>query len=178
MCSTAQSPRAPNAFSRACAARTCPAPEDADKRRTRGFDFIRAALPLLLISSRSLATPGGNLFEHSARHVLQLPEPCQIILEFVVQRLRLFRSELRAQDHVAQPDGVRQKRILSQFFERNARVVVIHKFPRGETSFRRLDVDLAAQAIVLAERGRKRAPANGRKPGKIYAAVAVAGMNS
>src|ERR1700690_2988850 len=121
ICSTAQSPRAANAFSRACAARTCPAPDDADKRRTCGFAFIRAELRFCRSASRSLAAPGGNFFEHSTRHVLQLAEPRQIILKFVVQQLRLFRAELRAQNHVAQPDRVWQKRILFQFLERNTR---------------------------------------------------------
>src|SRR5580658_9932959 len=107
MCSTAQSPRAANAFSRACAARTCPAPEDADKSRTRGFGFIRAALRFFPSASRSLAAPSGNFFEHSARHALQLAKPRQIILKFVVQRLRLFRAKLGAQDHIAQSDRMR-----------------------------------------------------------------------
>src|SRR5580700_10792222 len=111
MCSTAQSPRAANAFSRACAARTCPAPEEADKRSTRGFGFIPRALRFRRSASRSLAATGGNFFEHAARHVLQFAKTRQIILKFVVQRFRLFRSKLRAQDHVAQPDGMRQKRI-------------------------------------------------------------------
>src|ERR1700721_3713172 len=91
MCSTVQSPRAANAFSRACAARTCPAPEDADKRRTRGFAFIRAALQLLPLASRSFAATGCNFLKHSARHVLQLAETRQVILKFVVQNFRLFR---------------------------------------------------------------------------------------
>src|SRR5580698_6411626 len=95
MCSTVQSPRAANAFSRACAARTCPAPDDADKRRTRGFCFIRAALQFCHQASRSLAAPGGNLFENAARHALQFAKSRQIILKFVVQRFCLFRAKLR-----------------------------------------------------------------------------------
>src|SRR5580693_4865374 len=132
MCSTTQSPRAANAFSRACAARTCPAPEDADKRRTRGLDFIREALRLRRFASRGLAAPCRNLFEDSARRVLQFAEARQIILEFVVQYFGFFRAELRAQDHVAQLDGMRKKRVFLQFFECNARVVVIHEVPCRE----------------------------------------------
>src|SRR5580692_9768177 len=78
MCSTVQSPRAANAFSRACAARTCPAPEDADNRRTRGFAFIRGWLPRPPVSSRSLATAAGDFFEDAARHTLYLAEARQI----------------------------------------------------------------------------------------------------
>src|SRR2546423_11715694 len=37
MCSTTQSPRAEKAFSRAWAARTCPAPEEAESSNTRGL---------------------------------------------------------------------------------------------------------------------------------------------
>src|SRR5580704_8842215 len=112
MCSTTQSPRAANAFSRACAARTCPAPEDADKRRTRGFCFIRGLLRIQRFPSRGLAASGGNFFEDAARHALQLAEARQIVLEFVVQRFRLFRAKLRAQNHVAQFYGMRQKGVL------------------------------------------------------------------
>src|SRR5580658_9093969 len=167
MCSTTQSPRAANAFSRACAARTCPAPEDADKRRTRGFVFIRAELRFCRSASRSLAAPSSNLFEHSARHVLQLAKTRQIILKFVVQQLRLFRTKLRAQNHVAQSDRMRQKRILFQFFERNARVVVIHKFPQGETglyanrSGNRQPTPLYSPSVAAGER-RRTAASRGR----------------
>src|ERR1700722_1427263 len=132
MCSTTQSPRAANAFSSACAARTCPAPEDADKRRTRGFDFIRTQLRFRRSASRGFAAAGGDFFEHTARHTLQFAKARQIILKFVVQNFCLFWTKLRTQDHVAQLDGMRQKRVLLQFFERNARVIVIHKFPRAE----------------------------------------------
>src|SRR6267142_2545964 len=41
MCSTSQLPSARNAFSSACAARTWPAPEEAERIRTRGFRFRR-----------------------------------------------------------------------------------------------------------------------------------------
>src|ERR1700721_1874197 len=111
MCSTVQSPRAANAFSRASAARTCPAPEEADKSRRRGFVFIPAALRLSQRASRSLAAPGGNFLENSPRHTLQLAETRQIILKFMVQHFRLFRAKLRAQNHVAQSDRMRQKRV-------------------------------------------------------------------
>src|SRR5690348_14754011 len=159
MCSTAQSPRAANAFSRACAARTCPAPEDADKRRTRGFDFIRAWLRLWRGASRSLAAPGGDRFEDSARHALQLAETRQVILEIVVERFCFFGAKLRAQNHIPQLDGMRQQRILLQLLERNPRVVVIHKFPRGETSRFPFDANGTAPAIVLAGRRCMRARA-------------------
>src|SRR3984957_6574695 len=112
MCSTAQSPRAANAFSRACAARTCPAPEDADNRRTRGFDFMLCVLQMQRSASRSLAAARGNFFKDAARHTLYLAEARQIILEFVVQQFCLFRAKLRAQNHVAQLDGMRQERVL------------------------------------------------------------------
>src|SRR5580704_7791248 len=112
MCSTVQSPRSAKAFSRACAARTWPAPEDADKSKTRGFAFILARLRLPPFASRSLAAAGGNFFEDAARHTLYLAEARQIILEFVVQQFRVFRTKLRAQNHVAQLDGMRQERVL------------------------------------------------------------------
>src|SRR5580658_4555216 len=101
MCSTTQPPRAANAFSSACAARTCPAPEDADKSRTRGFAFIRGELRFCPSPSRSFAASRGDLFEDSARHALQLPEAHQIILKFVIQHFRFFRAKLRPQNHVA-----------------------------------------------------------------------------
>ena len=84
LCSTAQSPRAANAFSSACAARTCPAPDDADKSSTRGFGFIRAALRFRRGASRGFAAPGGYLFQNASRHALQLAEARQIILKFVL----------------------------------------------------------------------------------------------
>src|SRR5580704_13611841 len=155
MCSTVQSPRAANAFSRACAARTWPAPDEADKRRTRGFDFIRAALEFCHRASRSLATTSGNFLKHSARHVLQLAKTRQVVLKFVVQHFRLFRAKLRAQNHIAQPDGMRQKRVFLQFFERNARVVVIHNFPRGETSLQSLRRRLAGPINCTREELRR-----------------------
>src|SRR5271168_1541548 len=129
MCSTTQSPRAANAFSRAWAARTWPAPEEADKRRTRGLVFIRDALPLRRSASRSLAAARGYFLEDAARHFLQFAKARQIVLKFVVQQLRFFRAKLRAQNHVAQLDGMRQKRVFLQFFQRDARVIVIHGFP-------------------------------------------------
>src|SRR2546423_7468640 len=46
MCSTAQSPRAEKAFSRACAARTWPAPDEAESSKTRGLLFIYGAVVL------------------------------------------------------------------------------------------------------------------------------------
>src|SRR5579859_7645087 len=134
MCSTVQSPRAANAFSSAWAARTCPAPDDADSRSTRGLELIRGALRGLPIAwkrlsaspSRRLAMAGGDFFQNAARHLLQVAEPRQVVLKFVVQQLGFVWAELCAQYHVAQFDRMRQQGVLLQFFESQARVVVIH----------------------------------------------------
>src|SRR5580693_10036848 len=147
MCSTTQSPRVANAFSRAWAARTCPAPEDADKSRTRGFRFIRGVLRLERLPSRGLAASGGNFFEDSARHALQLAKTRQVVLKFVVQQFCFFRAKLCAQNHVAQLDGMGQKRVLFQFFERHARVVVIHESPQAETGLDGLDLGRRPQPL-------------------------------
>src|SRR3989442_1739244 len=74
---------------------------------------------------------GGQAFQDAARHLLQLPEARQIILEFTVEFLRLHGRVARAQDHVAQLDGMRQNRVFLQFFESDFRVVVIHVAPCG-----------------------------------------------
>src|ERR1700704_6092327 len=86
MCSTAQSPRARKAFSRACAARTCPAPDVADSSNTRGFVFIGPEI-LRLHASGCLALAGGNFLQNSPSHFLQFPEPRQVLLKIVIQEL-------------------------------------------------------------------------------------------
>src|SRR2546423_6868699 len=97
MCSTTQSPRAVNAFSSACAARTCPAPEEAESSKTRGLVFMlgttayrRGTRP----ASRRLAIAGCKFFENSASHALDLSETRQIFLEFLIQYLRFLRTQL------------------------------------------------------------------------------------
>src|SRR5256885_12806555 len=58
MCSTVQSPRLENAFSSACAARTCPAPDDADSNKTRGLLFTRK--PVFAGAGISRSRGGGR----------------------------------------------------------------------------------------------------------------------
>src|SRR4029077_10296381 len=97
MCAITQSPRAVNAFSSACAARTCPAPEEAESSNTRGLVFIRKAHRRREDGRRSskqsrlscrLALTSGEFFEDAAGHLLDLAESSEVILEFGVHRLR------------------------------------------------------------------------------------------
>src|SRR5207249_25391 len=111
MCSTAQSPRAAKVFSRASAARTCPAPDVA-----ASSDFL----------------------QNSSRNFLQIPEAREVVLKIVVQELRVLRAELRPQNHVTQFYRVRKQRLLLQFLERNLGVIVIHGFPQAEKSLKRI----------------------------------------
>src|SRR6266849_499207 len=164
MCSTQQPPRAANAFSRACAARTCPAPDDAESSRTRGFAFMRERFRRRRFASRSLAAPGSEFFKHSARDLLQLAEAHQVILELVVELFGFFRPQLRAQDHVAQFHGMRQQRVLLQLLERGSCVVVIHGVPRVQTWTKPLyshsaaarELHLMGKARWIYSRGRRR----------------------
>src|SRR6266699_3826364 len=74
MCSTAQSPRARNPFSRACAARTCPAPDVADSNNTRGLAFICPEFLRIEAALGCFALAGGDFLQNSSRGFLQIPE--------------------------------------------------------------------------------------------------------
>src|SRR2546425_570868 len=74
ICSTAQSPRARKAFSRACAARTCPAPDVADSNNTRGFVFICGEFLRRKSASGCLALAGADFFQNAPRDFLQISE--------------------------------------------------------------------------------------------------------
>src|ERR1043166_442370 len=124
-CSTRQSPRAANAFSRACAARTCPAPEDAESKRTRGLRLMRAGRRSE--NSRRLPGTGNELFENGAAEFLQFAEAREVILKFLIQQLSVRNAELMAKNDVTQFDRVRKKRIFLQFFESGSSVVVVHE---------------------------------------------------
>src|SRR5882672_3230380 len=113
MCSTRQSPRAENAFSSACAARTCPAPDVAESSKTRGFVFIYKDFPETRLASRSLALSGGKFLQNASRDFLQFSETRQVVLKVVVQEQRLF----------------------LQFLQRNLDVVVVHGIPPEESLF-------------------------------------------
>src|SRR5712664_3181968 len=134
MCSTAQSPRARKAFSRAWAARTCPAPDVADSNNTRGFVFICGEFLRRQAASGRLALPRGDFLQDASRDFLQIPEPCQVILKIVIQELRILRAQLRPQNHISQFYGMRKQRLFLQFLERNLGVVVIHGFPQHKDS--------------------------------------------
>src|SRR5256885_2216692 len=56
MCSTVQSPRAEKALASASAARTCPAPEDAESNKTRGLLFTMARA----FVGRRISSGGGG----------------------------------------------------------------------------------------------------------------------
>src|SRR5689334_19769197 len=101
MCSTVQSPRAKNAFSKACAARTWPAPDVAESNRTRGLAFIDRKLAEVPMASRGLALSSGEPLQDAAAKFLQFAEARQVILEIVVQELRFVGVQFRSQDHVA-----------------------------------------------------------------------------
>src|SRR5207237_2100558 len=108
MCSTRQSPRAKNAFSRACAARMWPAPEVAESSRTRGLGFIGGWLADLRMASRGLALARGEPLQDAAPELLQFAKARQVILKIVVQQLRVTRVKIGAQDYVEQVDRVQQ----------------------------------------------------------------------
>src|SRR6266403_1751453 len=126
MCSTTQSPRAPNAFSRACAARRCPAPEDADKSSTRGLLFMHSAWFWGSTWKSVLGLANSELFKDAARDALQFAKTGQVVLKFGVHELRFLRTELYTQDHVAELDGMRKESVFLEFFESSFGVVVIH----------------------------------------------------
>src|SRR5437867_2586441 len=133
MCSTAQAPRARKAFSRAWAARRCPAPDVADSNNTRGFVFISREFLRRQAASGRLALARGDFLQNTSRDFLQIPEPCQVILKIVIQELRILRAQLRPQNHVSQFYGMRKQRVFLQFLERNLGIVVIHGFPRQKS---------------------------------------------
>src|SRR6266446_7205255 len=166
MCSTAQSARARNAFSRACAARTCPAPEVADRNNTRGFVFICPEILRMQEASRCFALARGDFFQNPTSDFLKFPESGEIVLKIVVQELRVLRAELRSQNHVTQFYRMREQRVFLQFLERNLGVVVIHGFPQRTFPLLLYAVDAARRES--GEKWRK----------KSYAAFAAAGMNS
>src|SRR5260370_21250981 len=101
MCSTAQSPRARKAFSMACAARTCPAPDVADSNNTRGFVFISREFLRRQAASGRLALARGHFLQDASRDFLQIPEPCQVLLKIVTHQLRVLRAHPRPQNHVS-----------------------------------------------------------------------------
>src|ERR1700674_893224 len=138
MCSTAQSPRAWKAFSRAWAARTCPAPDVAESNNTRGFGFIFRDFLQTQAALGCLALTRGDFFQDSASDFLQFAEPRQVILKIVIEELRVLRPQLGPQNHVTQFYGMRKQRLFLQFLEGNLGVVVIHEFPPAEKSFHRI----------------------------------------
>src|SRR5215510_3769510 len=100
-------------------------------------------------SSCRLLGAAGELFENGAAELLQLAELRQIVLKFLVEKLRVLRAELVAKNHVAQLDGVRKERVLLQFFKGGGGVVMVHGgswpnaiaglYPLGEESGTRQD---------------------------------------
>src|SRR5260370_38868019 len=94
MCSTAQSPRARKAFSRACAARTCPAPDVADSNKTRGFGFIWLEIPRMQAASRCFALARGDFFQNPPSDFLEFPKPREVVLKIMVQERLFRRTEL------------------------------------------------------------------------------------
>src|SRR5215469_12135723 len=133
MCSTRQSPRAANAFSSACAARTCPAPDDADNSSTRGLFFMRGESLRRSFPSRSpsgsLALARRQFFQDFAPHLLQFTEARQIFLEVMIQQLRFLRAKFISQNHVTKFYRMWQQRVLLQLFKSRLRIIVIHESP-------------------------------------------------
>src|SRR5215470_9608432 len=122
-CSTRQSPRAAKAFSRAWAARTWPAPEEADSSRTRGLRLMPGGAAA---RSRRLPGAGRELLEDSAAELLELAEAREIFLKLLIEALGVGHRQLVPQNEVAQLHRVGQKRVLLQLLERGLRVVVVH----------------------------------------------------
>src|SRR5947209_1716782 len=109
MCSTMQSPRAIIAFSRACAARRWPAPEDADKSSTRGLLFMRGICIYATAATSVFCLAGRKFFKDAAGKPLQLAKTRQVVLKFRVHDLRFLRAELNPEDHVPELDGMRKQ---------------------------------------------------------------------
>ena len=72
------------------------------------------------------ALAGREFFEDSAGNLLQIAEPRQVFLKLMIEQLGVLRAELVSQNHVAQLDRVRQDCVFLEFFERLARIVVVH----------------------------------------------------
>src|SRR5437879_4028758 len=111
ICSTAQSPRATNAFSRACAARTCPAPDVAESNNTRGFALICLKILRMQAESRRFTLSGGDFFQNPLSNFLKFAKAREVVLKIVVQELCVLRGELRSQNHVTQLYGMREQRV-------------------------------------------------------------------
>src|SRR5215469_11956794 len=121
MCSTRQSPRAAKAFWSACAARTWPAPEDAERRRTRGLRVMDAGA-----GSRGLPGAGSEFLENGAAKLLQFAETREIFLKFLIEKLGVLRAEFVSQNHVAEFHGVGKKSVFLKLFKRCGGVVMVH----------------------------------------------------
>src|ERR1700682_6677986 len=91
---------------------------------------------------------GGYFFQYFERNLLRLAIVRQIALKLTVHLERVACIKLRAQDHVAQANRVRQHRILFQLIERRFGIIVIHCSSRPRL-----------QAIILLRKGRKRGKA-------------------
>src|ERR1700739_909182 len=147
MCSTWQAPRARKAFSSACAARTWPAPEDAESSRTRGLRLMpweagrgilgivnKKQLPRFARNGKyrkkqSSGFPGarGQFFQDAASDFLRFAEAGKVILELAIDGFGVLDAELVAQDHVAKLDGMREQGVFLQLFQSGCGVVVIHR---------------------------------------------------
>src|SRR5215831_21377952 len=77
-------------------------------------------------SSCRLLGTAGELFENGAAELLQLAELRQVVLKFLVEKLRVLRAELVAKNHVAQLDGVGKEGVFLQFLKGGGGVVMVH----------------------------------------------------
>src|SRR5260370_9801312 len=100
ICSTSQSPRARKAFSRACAARTCPAPDVADSSNTRGFVFICGESVRGQPASGCLTLARGDFFQNSPGDFLQFPEARQVFLKIMIHDLPFLPPQFAPQNHL------------------------------------------------------------------------------
>jgi hypothetical protein len=85
--------------------------------------------------------PRRKFFQDAAGNFLQLAKASEVILKIVVECLCVLRTQLGAQDHIAQFDGMGQQRVFLKLVERGPGVIVIHRVPQ------RKNVDIY---IVLA----------------------------
>src|SRR4029077_3725690 len=135
MCCTLQSPRTANAFSSACAARTWPAPEEADSSNTRGLRVIsNCTCSRFLRAGTSRTThscwlpgAGSEFFQDAASNFLRFTEAAQIFLKFMIDGFCVLNAEFMTKNHIAQFYGMRQKRIFLQLFQRGRRVIMVHR---------------------------------------------------
>src|SRR5215470_8792407 len=114
MCSTRLSPRATKAFLSAWAARTWPAPEEAESRRTRGLRVMRRGEAAGKIAARRTLSCGlpcarSKFLQNATSDFLRFAEARQIFLKFVVDVLGFLNAQLVAQNHVAKFDWVRKE---------------------------------------------------------------------